>query len=129
MTLRAPQSIAFSLVLGFLTTLVPGTLHGDEAAPAKPAVSKSTETARRKPLPSFYGQIGVTDNQRAQLYSVQDSYEVTLEKLRQELKSMTAERDAKLEAILTPGQRTRLKELREAAKRKSAERAAAASKK
>lgn len=129
MSLRATHPVAFFLVLAFLMPLVPDTLRADDVAPTKPENSQSSQMTRRKPLPSFYGQIGVTDDQRAQLYSVQDTYEVKLEKLRQELKALTSERDAKLEAILTSGQKTRLKELREASRRKAAERAAAAGKK
>ncbi|MCA8999333.1 MAG: hypothetical protein KDA80_20230 [Planctomycetaceae bacterium] len=74
------------------------------------------EKERRGPLPTYYGQIGVTDDQREKLYAVQDEYEVQLEALRQQLKKVVRERDQKMEELLTPGQQLRLKELREAAK-------------
>lgn len=122
--MRAATSVVICLAIGSTSFQFTSQLRADTSKPAKSAASKTEEreSTRRKPLPAYYGQIGVNDEQRQQLYSIQDSYEVKLEKLREELKALIAERDAKLEAVLTPGQKSRLKELREAARRKAAER-------
>ncbi|SFI28194.1 hypothetical protein [Planctomicrobium piriforme] len=79
------------------------------------AADEETST-RRKPLPTYFGMIGLNDGQRDQLYEMQDGYEVRIEKLREELKQLIKERDQKMETLLTSGQKIRLKELRNEAK-------------
>ena len=83
---------------------------------AEPASPPSDQAERHKPLPTYYGMIGVSDQQRTKLYAIQDSYEEKLEALRTQLKQLIRERDQKMETLLTPGQKLRLKELRAAAK-------------
>jgi hypothetical protein len=103
-------------------------LAGSTLIPAASPVSGETASdkpARRKPLPNYYGKIGVSDEQREKLYAVQDLYEVKLERLRKELKDTVQERDQKLELLLTESQRTRLQELREEAKKNAEAKAAA----
>lgn len=81
---------------------------------------KGSTKKPRGPLPTYFGQIGASDQQREELYKVQDEYEARLEALRQQLKALIAERDAKMESLLTPGQKLRLDELRQAAQKKPA---------
>jgi Skp family chaperone for outer membrane proteins len=98
------------------------SITGQAADPAEP-MAKTDE--RHKPLPANYGMLGITDDQRAELYAMQESYEARLDKLREDLKQLVAERDKKLEGLLTTAQRARLKELRADAKKKADEKAAA----
>lgn len=107
----AGSSLLVCAVLGSLVTLV---VAQPPATPSDPSTQP-----RRKPLPTYFGMLGVSDEQRAQLYDVQDSYEQRLEKLRNELKELVRERDRKMETLLTSGQKLRLKELREAARAKA----------
>jgi len=97
--------------------------------PSESPKESSKESGPKEPraprLPSYYGQIGISDKQRLDLQNVQVSYEARLEKLRNELKALVRERDEKLENLLTDGQKLRLQELRSAAKEKRQKRAAA----
>ncbi len=82
--------------------------------------SDSTAKAkRRRPLPSYFGKIGVGDEQRKKLYSVQDSYQGKLAALRKEMKALLAQRNTEMEALLTPGQKLRLQELKASAVKKA----------
>ena len=109
--------------------------HAAENAPAKPEAGKpaarqsagkgtadGNKKARR--LPAGYGLLGLNDGQREQVYSVQSSYQSQIDKLRAELAQLAQQRDAKMEAVLTPGQKARLQELRAESKANS-EKAAA----
>lgn len=87
----------------------------------KPAVED-----RRSPLPNYFGKIAVSDEQREQLYGVQDAYGDKIEALQKQVKALIAERDQKMEELLTPGQKLRLQELRDEAKQKGAKPAGAA---
>lgn len=77
------------------------------------------KTERRGPLPFYFGKLGLSDEQKEKMYGIQDEYEVKLEALRQQIIQLEGERDQKLEAMLTPGQKLRLKELREEAAREA----------
>jgi len=70
------------------------------------------KATRRKPLPRYFGQLGMSDQQRSDLYAVQDVYENRIKKLQAELKELVNERNDKLENLLTSGQKQRLQELR-----------------
>lgn len=73
---------------------------------------------RRGPLPFYFGKLGLSDEQKDKLYTLQEDYDKKLEPLREQLKKLVAERDQKMEAALTPGQKLRLAELREEAKKR-----------
>ena len=121
--MRQCSSFCAVAVFGLLV-LVGANLRGqDDAEPpanaAEAAKSNAEDEKRRGPLPAYFGKIGVSDEQREKLYDIQDEYEARLEELRQQLKALVRERDAKLESLLTPGQKLRLKELREEARRRA----------
>ena len=93
----------------------PGVLAQDEAPSA---TAKETE-ARRGPLPFYYGKLGMSDEQREAAYDVMDAYDTKIEALKQQMKALMQEREEKLKATLTPGQKLRLQELLEAARKKA----------
>jgi len=83
----------------------------------------SSATAKKEyrgPLPDYFGKLGVGEEQRKKLYAVDSEYEAKIEELEKQIAKLEAERDAKLEALLTPGQKLRLKELREEAAQRAA---------
>lgn len=80
---------------------------------------KITSKSEAFRLPIHYGMVGVSDAQREKLIAIHNSYEDKLAELRKQLKMTVEERDAAMEGALTEGQRLRLKELREEAKRKT----------
>jgi peptidoglycan hydrolase CwlO-like protein len=63
----------------------------------------------------------VTDDQKKQIYSIQDEYKPKLNALKEQLKALTAERDAKLDALLTADQKTKVEAKRAEAQAKRAE--------
>ena len=77
----------------------------------------SAKAKRRGPLPFYFGKLGVNDEQRDKLYTIQESYETKLEALRKQMKALLAEREAEMVAALTPGQKLRLQELKVEAKK------------
>ncbi|HWL07756.1 MAG TPA: hypothetical protein VNQ76_05105 [Planctomicrobium sp.] len=84
-----------------------------EAKSQKKVQKDDTKSAR---LPAPFGKLGLSDEQRKQIYAVQGSYQDRIEKLKNELKQVSQERDQQIEAILTSGQKDRLKELESEAK-------------
>ncbi|QDU41083.1 hypothetical protein Mal4_54480 [Maioricimonas rarisocia] len=98
-----------------------------DADPADIARQASEETERRRPLPTYYGKIGVTDEQREQLYGIQDEYHTQIDALQRQIKQLIRERDDRMEQLLTPGQKLRLQELREEARRRAQQRQSARS--
>ncbi|NLE37469.1 MAG: hypothetical protein GX621_05530 [Pirellulaceae bacterium] len=70
-------------------------------------------------LPSHYGKV-VTEEQRRTIYELQALYAPHIEKLQAQIDALTRQRDARIEAVLTPEQRKQIAELREAAKKKPA---------
>src|SRR5690242_4707846 len=105
-----------SLVLGL--ALAP-EVFSQEKKPAPAAAGQKAKADASTPdknrLPSNYGKLSLTDEQRTKLYEVQDQYEPELSDLQARLAEIRKKRDAELQKLLTPEQRTRLEELRAAA--------------
>lgn len=118
-----PRLILGAALLG-LAIVLPTQLTAQPEA-EKPVAGKKEEKPRRSPLPTHWGMIGVSDAQRDELHAVRDDYEPRLEALRKQLKALEDERETKMESILTPGQKLRLQELREEAKKRAAQKPAA----
>jgi hypothetical protein len=79
---------------------------------AKPG-AKKIETR----LPPHYGDV-VTEDQRKEVAGVFAKYNAKLAKLKAEIKSLTAERDTAMEAMLSAEQKEKLTQLRSSAKEK-----------
>lgn len=94
-----------------------------QADPAKKA-PVAEKLDRPAPLPTYFGMIAVDDAQRKKLYGIRDEYAGKLADLQKQIDKLEAERDARMEAELTPGQKLRLQELRKkAAEEKAAKKA------
>ncbi|QDT35179.1 hypothetical protein [Thalassoglobus polymorphus] len=96
--------------LALLTTLIVSTTFVAGIS-AQESASKAKAASKNR-LPFYFGKLGVTNSQRQQLYSIQDSYESKLEALRKEMKDLLKKRDAEMQQLLTPGQKLRLQELK-----------------
>ena len=103
--LRSKISHVAFLLFAIISLTVAGGIFAQET-------STKAKVKRRGPLPSYFGKIGVDDEQRKKLYTVQESYQAKLAALRKEMKALLAQRDAEMEALLTPGQKLRLQELK-----------------
>ena len=56
-------------------------------------------------------ELGLTDEQKQQVYKIQADYKVKIEELGRRIAALKKEERAKAEAVLTPAQKARLKEL------------------
>ncbi len=73
-------------------------------------------------LPNYYARV-VTDDQREQIYEIQEKHASTIDELQKQLDEAIAARDKEVEAILTPDQLARVKEYeQEAQSRREARR-------
>ncbi|MCL6505328.1 MAG: hypothetical protein K6T86_21855 [Pirellulales bacterium] len=83
----------------------------EEEQPA--AASGKKEVSANKPrrrLPPFYSRV-INNMQREAIYAIQDEYAPRIDELEDQLEALIAERDAKIEAVLTPEQLEQVKQL------------------
>ncbi|MFW6125155.1 MAG: hypothetical protein ACOC46_03315 [Pirellulales bacterium] len=105
-------------VLGFA-----GPLAGQQEAPKdKPAAkAKAKAKAKRNPfrrLPNYFGQIGLSDEQREEIYAIQAEYGPKIRELQQKIAALRDHRDEAARAVLTDAQREQLDELIKAARQR-----------
>ncbi len=62
-------------------------------------------------LPAHWSKVNVTDEQRAQIYAVQEAYFLEIAQLEARAERLKKEREAAMLSVLTPRQRMRLQEL------------------
>lgn len=102
--------------LGTQSPDVPTFAQEKGAAAAKAEAPK----ARKKPrgrLPIYFGQVGLSEEQRTKIYGIQAEYGKQLDDLRKQVAAIEAKRDGEVEAVLTDAQKKKLGELRVAAKK------------
>lgn len=95
-----------------------------ESSPEKADRTTSTTAAPARKLtgrlPSGYGKLGVSDDQRQAIYAIQHKYEAQIEELKKQIEALEARIDEESEAVLTTAQKARLKEVRDASRKKRA---------
>lgn len=84
----------------------------------KPA-NTTKDAADYRRVPQYFGQVGLSDEQREKIYGVRERYAVQQAKLEQELADLQDKVMRECEAVLTPAQRTELTKLRGEAKAKA----------
>ena len=84
---------------------------------ATPKKAKTPKKAGGR-LPSFYGQIGLSDEQREKVYEVQRTYREQIQELRKQLKTLEAKQKDEINEVLTDEQKAKLAELVGEAKKK-----------
>jgi hypothetical protein len=87
----------------------------EKPAPAKPA--GKTAAAANKPkgrLPAYFKDI-VDEKQRDKIYAVQADYNAKIDALEEQIKTLTDQRDAAIENVLSPEQKEKLKKAKEEA--------------
>jgi Spy/CpxP family protein refolding chaperone len=62
-------------------------------------------------LPQNWGKIGLTDEQRQEVYNIQAKHNAEIEKLEVRIKEIKAARDKEMKAVLTAEQKKRLEEI------------------
>lgn len=111
-------TLSIGLLLAAAITLPQTLTAQNNEAQEKPAAESKDY---RGPLPFYYGKLGLNDEQKELFYGIQDEYQKQIDTLRKQIAKLEQERDAKMEEHLTPGQKLRLKELREEARKKAEE--------
>jgi Spy/CpxP family protein refolding chaperone len=79
-------------------------------------------------VPSYFGQVDLTPEQRAKIYALQDAQQPVIDRLKQQHEAARAKLLVDSEAILTASQREKLATLRSSAKAKSLARSQARAK-
>ncbi|HEX4129101.1 MAG TPA: hypothetical protein VHZ24_03600 [Pirellulales bacterium] len=93
-------------------------------SPEAKAAKKQRADARGY-LPPYYKNV-VDPTQREKIYKIQNSYDEKIDALEKQLKELSDQRDAEIEAVLTPEQKKKVQELAAAAKANRSKKTAAA---
>lgn len=62
-------------------------------------------------LPMNWGKIGLTEDQKQQVYKIQGKYNTEIEKLEAKIQELKSTRDKELKTVLTADQKKRLEEI------------------
>ena len=108
------------LSLVALTHTLGGSAAAQEDAES-PAPKKMGKKRTQKPkampkkaggrLPRYYGQIGLSDEQREKVYEIQRTYREQIDELRKQLKAIEAKQKEEISEVLTEEQKAKLAEL------------------
>lgn len=123
-------TFGFGLVaaLGFVTAPLVAQEPPSEKAPAAAgattaAVTRGNPLTRR--VPPFFGQLGLTPEQKEEIYKVRSKHQERIDALRKQIDQAQAEMLADCEKVLNPDQRKLLASRRDASARKGKSGAAA----
>jgi len=120
-----------SLTLFALLSLFAVPALADDVAPAADGDTAVAEKEDSHRLPPYFRDV-VTDDQRAEVYAIQDKYKTEIDALQKQLLALLKKQRAEMNAVLTPeqraavktlaadakAQRDRLRKIREAAEKK-----------
>ena len=127
-TVRSVVAVAMSATA--LTLIVGGwPLVAQEAKQAKAqpkakAAKKAPDPSRR--VPSYFGQLGLSDEQKESIYKIQGKHQPRIEALEKQIEELRTQSLKECEAVLTEAQRKMLVERRAIAAEARAKKAAAA---
>ncbi len=74
-------------------------------------MGQDTKPKFRGQLYAKWRELGLTDDQKQQVYKIQSEYRTKISDLEQQIKKLRADERAKAAAVLTPAQKARLREL------------------
>lgn len=102
----------FALLVGAL--VLSSGVVGQEAGkagqePKKEA--KKDEPKAKGVLPQNWGKLGLSDDQKQDIYKIQTKHNAEIDKLEAKIKELKAARDKEMKTVLTPDQKKRLEEL------------------
>lgn len=75
------------------------------------ALAADPPTVFRGVLPANWKMLGLSDEQKQQVYKVQANYRPKIEELEGQIRDLKAKEKKDLEALLTPAQKDRLREI------------------
>ncbi|MBL4886512.1 MAG: hypothetical protein JKY95_18545 [Planctomycetaceae bacterium] len=103
-----------SLLVILSAMLISGASHAQDA-PKKTQQPKVKITNR---VPNNYGKIGLSDEQRKKIYTIQSSYRTKMQSLLRELNDLRTQQNLEIQSTLTEQQRKELQTIIEAAQKK-----------
>src|SRR3954453_5661395 len=100
-----------------LTALAVAMMGGLPLVAQEPAAPKTTTPARTKQdpshrVPSYFGQVGLTAEQRAKIYGIQEKHAERIEALEKQIAEERARMLAECEGVLTDVQKKLVENLR-----------------
>lgn len=112
----ASMVVVAGLALALGTQLPVESTVGQEKAAAQAAPAKVAKKPAGR-LPAQYGKLGLSDEQRYEIYSVQANYRKQIDELQKQIDSLKTKQSSEIEAVLTADQKKKLDELLDAAKK------------
>ncbi len=119
----ALSATALTILSGSLPLGAQEPGQGKADAKAKANTKRANDPSRR--VPSYFGQVGLTEAQRESIYRIQAKHQTKIDELEKQLDELRAESLRECEAVLTPAQKKALAERRARASDARAKRAAA----
>jgi Spy/CpxP family protein refolding chaperone len=107
-----------AVVLAFVLSSWMGVSALEAAEAAKPAEKATSAEGGKKAtarMPNYYKDL-VTEEQRDKILAIVRDYNAKLAPLQEQVEKLTKERDAAVEAVLTPEQKKQLDDIKAAAK-------------
>ncbi len=93
------------VVLTMAAVLFSEALWGDDPKPSTPPVRV------RRSLPQYWNKLGLSDEQKQQIYGVQAEYGIKIDALQKQIKDLQKKQREAMEKVLTEAQKTRLREI------------------
>jgi len=96
---------SFVVAAGLLAVCSPW-VAGDDPPKAKEPAAKM-----RGQLPQNWGKLGLSEEQKQKVYTVQNEYKAKIDALRRQVTELQTQERKDMENVLTDAQKTRLREL------------------
>jgi hypothetical protein len=105
-------SLAAVALLGSLPLIAQEPAPAKSAEKTAPASKKSDPTRR---VPSYFGQVGLSTEQRESIYKIRGKHQPRIQELQKQIDSLRAEELRECETVLTDSQKQQLQQFRAAA--------------
>lgn len=110
-----PGVLVLSLLLGSTCSTLgqeKSKSSGSKSSASSSKSDSSKDGKARGVLPANYRQLGLSDEQRQNIYKIQNDYSDRIDELQKKIDEMKLERNAKYLKVLTKAQRERLEEIK-----------------
>lgn len=113
-----PRALAAALGLSFVISLAAWPLPAQEPAPGKAAEKSALQPKRAydpaRRVPDYFGQIGLTGEQREAIYKIRGKHLQKIDELERQIDAIQAQMLHECEAVLTDTQKQLLEHRRRA---------------
>ncbi len=100
-----------ALLIGLI--VLAGGVTGQDAKKGDPQAPKQKDppTKAKGVLPSSWGKIGLSDDQKQTVYKIQNKFNDEINKLENKIAELKATRDKEMKGVLTQEQKKRLEDI------------------